>query len=204
MPRSWRASGQPTRSPCSARAPSVCWLLTARSSGEPARCIRSTWSMSGSTRPGRWDLFLSTPARALSLTSGTYVRLREIRRDDRHGVCGLFGVPVLPLERCPAGGPGGPVPVGGLSEDLADEQGDGVVSAGGALAAVRAAGIGGDVAADEGQHGGERDEAGVEAGLAGGAGGEGGGHVVHEQQRPGFLPRECGRASSQHAAGSFD
>src|SRR6266487_5636338 len=86
---------------------------------------------------------------ALPLTSRTYVRFREIRRDDRYRVCDLFGVPVLPLERCPAGGPGGPVPVGWLSEDLADEQGDGSVSAGGALAAVRAAGIGGDVAADQ-------------------------------------------------------
>ena len=85
----------------------------------------------------------------LPLTSRTYVRFREIRRDDRYRVCDLFGVPVLPLERCPAGGPGGPVPVGWLSEDLADEQGDGSVSAGGALAAVRAAGIGGDVAADQ-------------------------------------------------------
>src|SRR6266487_4548066 len=85
----------------------------------------------------------------LPLTSRTYVRFREIRRDDRYRVCDLLGVPVLPLERCPAGGPGGPVPVGWLSEDLADEQGDGSVSAGGALAAGRAAGIGGDVAADQ-------------------------------------------------------
>jgi len=79
-------------------------------------------------------------------------------------------MPVLPLGRCPAGGPGGSVPVRWMSEDLADEQGNGIVSAGGALAAVRAAGIGGDVTADKGQHCGERDAAGVQAGLAGGAG----------------------------------
>ena len=76
----------------------------------------------------------------------------------------LFGVPVLPLERCPAGGAGGPVPVGRLSEDLVDEQDDGVVSAGRALAAVRAAGVGGDVAADQGQDGGERDQVRVDPG----------------------------------------
>src|SRR6266496_2099754 len=101
-------------------------------------------------RIGREDGFSAPDTnggyRALPLTSRTYVRFREIRWDDRYRVCDLFGVPVLPLERCPAGGPGGPVPVGWLSEDLADEQGDGSVSAGGALAAVRAAGIGGDVA----------------------------------------------------------
>lgn len=74
-------------------------------------------------------------------------------------------MPVLPLEGCPAGGPGGAVPVGGLSEDLVDKQSDGVVSAGGALAAVRAAGIGGDVAADQGEHGGERDQARIDPGL---------------------------------------
>ena len=40
-------------------------LLAAYSAqlGAPARCIRSTWWMSGWARPGRWDLFLSTPAR---------------------------------------------------------------------------------------------------------------------------------------------
>ena len=94
----------------------------------------------------------------------------------------LFGVPVLPLEGCPAGGPGGPVPVGGLGEDLADEQGDGAVSAGGALAAVRAAGLGGDVTADQGEHCGERDQARVDAGLPGGAGGDRRSHVVDQQR----------------------
>ena len=56
-----------------------------------------------------------SPGTPLPLTSRTYVRFREIRRDDRYRVCDPFGVPVLPLERCPAGGPGGPVPVGWLS-----------------------------------------------------------------------------------------
>jgi hypothetical protein len=114
----------------------------------------------------------------LPLTSGTCVCLREIRRDDRHGVCDLFCVPVLPLDGCPAGGACRPVPAGGLSEDLVDEQGDGIIAAGRALAAVQAAGIRSDVAADEGQHGGERDQVRVEAGLAGSAGGEGSSHVV--------------------------
>src|ERR1700734_2824852 len=69
----------------------------------------------------------------LPLTSGIYVRFREIRRHDLYGVFDLFGVPVLALEGCPAGGPGGPVPVGGLGADLVAEQGDGGVSAGGGL-----------------------------------------------------------------------
>jgi len=98
----------------------------------------------------------------------------------------------------------GRVTVVRLGEDGGYEQGDRVVSAGGALTAVRAAGAGGDVAADQGQHGGERDEVRVEAGGAGGAGGERGGHVVHEQQRPGLLPGKGGGASAQHATGSPD
>ena len=63
----------------------------------------------------------------------------------------------------------------------------GRVFAGRALAAVRAAGVGGDGGAGEGQHGGEADLAGRQAGGGGGAGGEPGDHVVREQQRPGFL-----------------
>jgi hypothetical protein len=140
----------------------------------------------------------------LPLTSGTYVRLREIRRRDRYGVGDLFGVPVPPLEWCSAGGPGGPVPVGRVCEDLADEQGDGVASAGGALAAVRAAGISGDVTADQGQYGGEGDQARVGPGLPGGAGGDRRGHVADQQQRPGFLPGQGDRASAQGAAGALD
>jgi len=113
-------------------------------------------------------------------------------------------VPVLSLERCPAGGPGWPLTVARLGEDVRHEQGDRVVSAGRTLTAVRAAGVSGDVAADQGQHGGERDEVWVEAGGAGGAGGERGGHVVHQQQRPGFLPGQGGRATVQDPAGALD
>jgi hypothetical protein len=40
--------------------------------------------------------------------------------------------------------------------------------------------------------------------MAGGAGCERGGYVVHEQQRPGFLPGQGGRASAQDAAGALD
>jgi hypothetical protein len=67
-----------------------------------------------------------------------------------------------------------------------------------------AAGVGGDVAADQRQDGCERDQVRVGAGLAGGTGRDRGGHIVHEQQRSGFLPRQGGRASAQDPAGALD
>jgi hypothetical protein len=94
--------------------------------------------------------------------------------------------------------------VGRLGEDAGYQQGERVVSAGWPLAAVRAAGIGGHVVADQGQDGGERDLVRVDAGAGGGAGCDRGGHVVHEQQCPGFLPGEGGRAPAQDAAGALD
>ena len=48
-------------------------------------------------------LFYDRPlseAGPLPLTSGTYIRFWEIRRNDRDRVCDGFGVPVLSLERC--------------------------------------------------------------------------------------------------------
>jgi hypothetical protein len=75
--------------------------------------------------------------------------LREIRRDGGYRVGDYFGVPVLPLERCPAGGAGGSLAADGLGENIGGEQGDGVASADGPLAAVRAAGICCDVATDQ-------------------------------------------------------
>ena len=113
-------------------------------------------------------------------------------------------MPGASLKRCPSGGPCGAIAVGRLGEDGIDQQGDGVVSAGWPLAAVRAAGIGGDVVTDQGEHGGERDLVRIDAGAGGGAGGDRGGHVVHEQQCPGFLAGEGGRASAQDAAGALD
>ena len=80
--------------------------------------------------------------------------------------------------------------------------GGGRVSAGRALAAVRAAGVGGGGGAGEGQHGGEADLAGRKAGGGGGAGGEPRDHVVREQQRG--LAGEFRRASAQDAAGAAD
>ena len=113
--------------------------------------LRLTLRVNGEIRQDNTaaDMIVAPAQAPLPLTSGTYLRFREIRRDDRHGVCDFFGVPVLPLERCPAGGPGGPVPAGGLSEDLADEQGEGIIAAGRSLAAVRAAGIRRDIGADQ-------------------------------------------------------
>jgi hypothetical protein len=58
--------------------------------------------------------------------------------------------------------------------------------------------------ADEGEHGGERDEAGIEAGGSGGAGGCGGGHVVDEEQRPGFLAGQFRGLAAQRPAGTAD
>ena len=74
----------------------------------------------------------------------------------------------------------------------------------GAVAAVRAAGAGGEVVADEGQHGGEAD--GGEAGPGGGRGPgrHGGDHVVYQEQGPGLLPGRRGRAPAQGAADAAD
>ena len=67
-----------------------------------------------------------------------------------------------------------------------------------------AGGLGSDVGADEAEHGGERDEAGVDAGGSGGAGGCGGGDVVDEQQCPGFLAGQVRGLAAQRAAGAAD
>ena len=80
----------------------------------------------------------------------------------------------------------------------------GVIGAGGPVPAVPAAGVGGDVGPDEAEHGGERDEPGVESGGSGGAGGCGGGDVVDEQQCPGFLAGEFRGLAAQRAAGTAD
>ncbi len=70
--------------------------------------------------------------------------------------------------------------------------------------AVGAAGVGGDGSAGEGQHGGEADLTGREAGGGGGAGGEPGDDVVGEEQCPGFLAGQDGGAPAQDAAGAAD
>jgi hypothetical protein len=69
---------------------------------------------------------------------------------------------------------------------------------------VLAAGVRGDVGADEAEDCGEGDEAGVESGGSGGAGGRGGGDVVDEQQRPGFLAGQVRGLAAQRAAGAAD
>jgi hypothetical protein len=69
---------------------------------------------------------------------------------------------------------------------------------------VRAAGVGSDRGAREGQHGGEDDLPGSDARKRGGAGREARDHVVREQQRPGFLPGELGRPGAQGAARTAD
>jgi len=111
---------------------------------------------------------------------------------------------------CPAFGRGaagcslasGAVP--GLGEDCGEQAGQRVVRPCGAVPAVPAAGISGHVAADEPEDSGERDEAGISPGQGGGAGGCGGGHVVDEQQCPGFLAGQFRGLAAQRAAGAAD
>jgi hypothetical protein len=91
--------------------------------------------------------------------------------------------------------------VAGQGEDRGVQAGQ---RAGGAVPAVLAGGLGSDVGADEAEHGGERDDAGVDAGGSGGAGGCGGGDVVDEQQCPGFLAGKFGGLAAQRAAGAAD
>ena len=69
---------------------------------------------------------------------------------------------------------------------------------------MRAAGIGRDAVADEGEHGGERDQPRVGAGLGGGAGGRSRDRVMDEEQAPGFLAGELGRLAAQCAAAAAD
>ena len=106
------------------------------------------------------------------------------------------------------GGPSGCPPAAGPVARQGNDGGEQcpglVIRAGGAVPAVRAAGIGGDMLADEGEHGGERDQPRVGAGLDGGAGGRGRDQVVDEQQGPGFLPGELGRLAAQRPAGAAD
>ena len=95
-----------------------------------------------------------------------------------------------------------PRPVAGEPGDIADQGADLGICGEGAESAVRAAGVGGDAVADEGERGGERDELRAGAGLDGGAGDRGSGEVMDEEQSPGFLPDERGRLAAQLAAGA--
>jgi hypothetical protein len=101
----------------------------------PGRWSEGVWSslkrsLANLTRPGLDQLLALIKTRRermqcrpgpLPLTFQTYDRLQEVWWDDRYGVCDRFGVPVLPLERRPAGGPGGPLTVVRLGEDVRDE-----------------------------------------------------------------------------------
>ena len=92
----------------------------------------------------------------------------------------------------------------GQGDDCAGQAIEGRIGAGRAAAAVPAAGVGGDVSADEAEHGGERDEPGIGPRFRGGAGGGGGHDVVDEQERPGFLAGEVRGLAAQGAAGAAD
>src|SRR6266404_3929593 len=104
----------------------------------------------------------------------------------------------------PAGCPLASWPVAGQGEDRGVQAGQRGIGAGGAVSAVPAGSIGGDVGADEAEDGGERDEAGIEPGGSGGAGGGGGHDVVDEQECPGFLAGEFGGLAAQWPAGAAD
>jgi hypothetical protein len=85
-----------------------------------------------------------------------------------------------------------------------DGAGQPVEEIAGPVSAVAAAGIGGDVAADKAEDGGERDETGVRPGFRGGAGGGGGDDVMDEQECPGFLAGQFRGLAAQGAAGAAD
>jgi len=127
--------------------------------------------------------------------------LREIRLRDVDGVGDFFGVPGASFGGGPAGGPLASGPVPGEAEDGGVQAGQ---RGAGAVPAVPAGCLGGDVGPDEAEDGGERDEAGIESGGSGGAGGGGGGEVVDEQQRPGFLAGQFRGLAAQRAAGAAD
>jgi hypothetical protein len=94
--------------------------------------------------------------------------------------------------------------VAGQGDDCAGQAIEGRIGAGRPAAAVPAADVGGDVSADEAEHGGERDEPGIGPRFRGGAGGGGGHDVVDEQERPGFLAGEVRGLAAQGAAGAAD
>jgi len=130
--------------------------------------------------------------------------LREIRLCDADGVSDFFGVPGAAFS-CGSSGcalASGAVP--GQGEDRGGQAGERIIRAGGAVSAVPAAGVGGDVGADEAEDGGEGDEAGVGPGERGSPCGSGGRHVVDEQERPGFLAGEVRGLAAQRAAGAAD
>src|SRR6266404_1103649 len=155
------------------------------------------------TRSGAPSL-TSPPPGPLPLSSWTCVRFRQVRRDDCDVVGGFLGCPFPSFAGGPSGGSLSVFPVEGVFGDGGAQEREWVVSAGRPPSAVPAACVGGDVVADQGEHGGEGD--GGEAGPGGGGGcrRKGRDHVVHEEQRPGFLPGEGGRPAAQHAAGTAD
>src|SRR6266567_2567913 len=107
---------------------------------------------------------LTTPRFPLPLSFRSCVPFREIRLCDVDGVGDFFGVPGSSFGGGPAGCPLASGPVPGEGEDGGVQAGQGGIRAGGAVPAVPAAGVRGDVGPDEAEDGGERDEAGVEPG----------------------------------------
>ncbi len=108
-------------------------------------------------------------------------------------------MPGAPFGRGAAGGafPVGAVP--GMGDDAGEQAGEG---AAGAPPAVRAAGIGLQVRADQAEHGGEADFVRVDAGQRGGPGGQRRDHVVHQEERPGLLAGQGHRLAAQDAPGT--
>src|SRR5712672_2969407 len=89
-----------------------------------------------------------------------YVPLREIRLRDVDGIGDFFGVPGASFGGGPAGGPLASGPVPGEAEDGGVQAGQ---RGAGAVPAVPAGCLGGDVGPDEAEDRGERDEAGIES-----------------------------------------
>src|SRR6266567_4830353 len=90
-----------------------------------------------------------TPTSPLPLSFRSCVPFREIRLCDVDGVSDFFGVPGSSFGCGPAGGPLAALTVAGQGEDRGVQAGQRGIRAGAAVAAVPAAGIAGDVGADE-------------------------------------------------------
>ena len=109
-------------------------------------CPRYEWVSSLNSQP-------VTPARtALPLSFRSCVPFREIRLRDLDGVSDFFGVAGTAFGCGSAGCSLAAGTVAGQGDDCGVQRGERAV---GAVAAVRAAGLGGDVGADEAQDGGE-------------------------------------------------
>jgi hypothetical protein len=150
-------------------------LLGDPGGGKSTLSLKMTFDCASSTHLGDFQASVPFP---LPLSIESCVPFWEIRFFDGDRVGDVLGMALAAFGGGSPGCPPASGPVAGQGDDFADQHPDLAFGAGGALPAVRAAGVGGDVVADEGEHGGERDQPRVGVGLRRGAGGGRGDHVV--------------------------